>query len=445
MKQKLNIVVLLSLAVLAAACEKKPADPLPRQVSVQLSYNSSLLQVAGVPVTVSDAAGTFTLDAATDANGVASFKLNAGTYSVSATYVTSEGGMRMAYNGSIATVFVTAPETADEVMLLDLPMAMVESRQIIIKELYFGGCNNPETNKGYTNDAYVILYNNSDVEADASNVVFGFLAPYNSFGSNKYLTGETLLYENESWVPSYGAIWWFTSEVKIPAWSQVVVAIFGAIDHTATVSTSVNLADPSYYWMSNSDVAQYTNGKYTASDVIPASHYLSCLPFTQGNAWTMSNSSPAFFIGDMPKADVEALCKDTENYDHTLGDKAAFNVVKFPKDQVIGAIEVYSQPNLAKSAPRFPASLNSGYVAITNNQGYSVYRNVDQASTEALPENAGKLVYDYALGTTDVEGTTDPSGIDAEASIANGAHIVYSQTNNTAKDFHQRKQASLKK
>ena len=128
-----------------------------------------------------------------------------------------------------------------------------------------------------------------------------------------------------------------------------------------------------------------------------------------------------------------------------MGASAAFNVVKFPKDKVIGAIEVYSQANLAKSAPRFPADLNSGYVAITNNQGYSVYRNVDQASTEALPENAGKLVYDYALGTTDVEGTTDPSGIDAEASIANGAHIVYSQTNSTANDFHQRKKASLKK
>lgn len=450
MKQKFNIVVLLSLALLAAACEKKPADPLPRDVSVQLSYNSSLLQVAGIPVTVSDAAGTFTLDAATDANGVASFKLNPGVYSVSATYVTSEDGMRMAYNGSLAAVSVSAPGTASsmdskEVMLLDLPMTLVESRQIIIKELYFGGCTNPETTKGYTEDAYVVLYNNSDVEADASDVVFGFLAPYNGHGNNKFRVDDNLLYENDSWIPSYGAIWWFTAEVKIPAWSQVVVAIFSAIDHTATVSTSVNLADPSYYWMSNSGVAQYTNKKYAASDVIATNHYLSCYPFTQGNAWAMSNSSPAFFIGQIPFADVDALCKDTENYDHTLGPSAAMNVVKFPKDKVIGAIEVYSQPNLAKSAPRFPADINSGYVAITNNQGYSVYRNVDKAATEALPENEGKLVYGYTQGTEDVEGTTDPSGIDAEASIANGAHIVYSQTNNSTNDFHQRKTASLKK
>ena len=40
--------------------------------------------------------------------------------------------------------------------------------------------------------------------------------------------------------------------------------------------------------------------------------------------------------------------------------------------------------------------------------------------------------------------STDPSGIDAEASIKNGAVIVYQDTNNSSKDFHQRKVASLK-
>ena len=82
---------------------------------------------------------------------------------------------------------------------------------------------------------------------------------------------------------------------------------------------------------------------------------------------------------------------------------------------------------------------------IVSPPGYSLYRNVDKEATEALPENAGKLVYNYALGTQDVDGSTDPSGIDAEASIAAGAHIIYLQTNDSSKDFHQRKLASLKK
>ena len=48
------------------------------------------------------------------------------------------------------------------------------------------------------------------------------------------------------------------------------------------------------------------------------------------------------------------------------------------------------------------------------------------------------------MGTVDVEGSTDPSGIDAEASIKNGAVIIYKDTNNSTNDFHQRRQASIK-
>lgn len=84
---------------------------------------------------------------------------------------------------------------------------------------------------------------------------------------------------------------------------------------------------------------------------------------------------------------------------------------------------------------------------MTNKQGYSIYRNVDKEATEALAENEGKLVYGYSLGTTDYQGatSTDPSTIDAEASMAAGAHIIFKDTNNSTNDFHQRAKASLKK
>ena len=78
---------------------------------------------------------------------------------------------------------------------------------------------------------------------------------------------------------------------------------------------------------------------------------------------------------------------------------------------------------------------------MTNFQGHSLYRNVDKAATEALPENKDKLVYNYALGVDD---SSDPSGIDAEASIKNGAHIIYQDTNNSTNDFHERQACSLR-
>ena len=85
---------------------------------------------------------------------------------------------------------------------------------------------------------------------------------------------------------------------------------------------------------------------------------------------------------------------------------------------------------------------------LPNKYGYSSYRNVDKEATEAIAENSGKLVYNYSLGTLNMigveNGSTDPSGIDAEASIKNGARIVYQDTNNSTNDFHQRRKASLK-
>ena len=80
-------------------------------------------------------------------------------------------------------------------------------------------------------------------------------------------------------------------------------------------------------------------------------------------------------------------------------------------------------------------------MALTSQLGHTLYRNVDKQATESLVENQGKLVYNYSLG---VDLSTDPSTIDAEASIKNGAHIIYQDTNNSSNDFHERTTCSLR-
>jgi hypothetical protein len=126
---------------------------------------------------------------------------------------------------------------------------------------------------------------------------------------------------------------------------------------------------------------------------------------------------------------------------------AAYAGAKIPNEWIFDAVDIWGADYVGTSLPRFSTELESGYIYMTNKQGYSIYRNVDKEATEALPENEGKLIYNYSLGTTDYQGaeSTDLSGIDAEASIANGAHIIYMDTNNSINDFHQRKVASLKK
>ena len=87
----------------------------------------------------------------------------------------------------------------------------------------------------------------------------------------------------------------------------------------------------------------------------------------------------------------------------------------------------------------------SNAIGLTNKEGFTanLYKDGDRYVIYT-----GKVYGDatgYIGGTETLEdGSTDPSGIDAEASIKKGAIIVYQDTNNSSKDFHQRKVASLK-
>lgn len=430
---------MFALALLVCSCRQLVLQPV--QLTIQLMNGGQAFAKEGISVLLSDESGSISFHLVSDAEGKVSASLPVGFYTVSATWKQDKDGERTTYNGS-GTGLIASPER-DSFYFLELQE--VKNQLLIIKELYPGGCLNEATGKGYSDDAYIVLYNNSETELDASDVVFCFAGPYNSTSSNQYYDIEgKLLYEPLSWIPALGAIWWFTAPVTIPAYSQIVIAVFGAIDHTITVPASVNLSDPGYYWMSNDGITAYDMPKYNVSDAIPSSHYLTCVPYTQGRAWALSIASPAFYIARMPAGQAKALSENADDYDHTLGAGAPYFVVKMPKANVIGAVEVWPAASIKSSKARFPADINTGYVAYTNAKGYSIYRNVDKEATESLEENKGKLVYNYAGGTEDVEGSTDPSGIDAEASIKAGAHIIYSQTNDSSKDFHQRKVASLK-
>ena len=414
--------------------------PTPVSISIRLVSGSEAIAVEQVMVKLEDASAATVYEIPTDAAGRASFLVIPGSYTASTIYKTANDGQSLTYSGAVSIAVAEEGQTDFE-----LDLTSVAAQQLIIKELYSGGCPKDEGTGSYSNDAYFIIYNNSAFEADATDLVFGNVNPYNGHAVNKFYDAEgKLIYEPQGWIPAGGAVWYFPEPVKIPAYSQIVVAVFGAIDHTATVTASVNLANADYYWMSNGDIPAFTNPKYAVSDVIPTSHYLSGYQINQGNAWVLSNTAPAFWMGKMPKSELKQLVADTEKYDQTAGTGPINWAVKFPSMNVIGCLEVFKSDKLETSSLRFPSFLNTGYAVLANQLGYTVYRNVDKEATEALPENAGKLVYNYSGGTEDVNGTTDPSGIDAEASIKAGAHIVYLQTNDSAKDFHQRKVASLK-
>ena len=375
--------------------------------------------------------------------GFATFSVPVGQYDISVFSRETADDEIFIYNGSVSSVLSSGKEND-----VDVELQESKSSQLVIKELYVGGCQADDGSGVYQYDKYVVLYNNGDTEYNASDICFAFTAPENSNSTSRYLVNGELSYAAEGWIPAMYAIWWFETDVVIPPYSQIVVVIYGAVDHTVTYSNSVDLSKAEYYAMYDPEAGFTNSNAYPApSSNIPSSHYLQTFFYvpatseTARPAWAISNSGPGFFIIDCP--DMESLSRNRVNYDYTYGSSRPNVMIQ--NDLVVDAIEVFRTDY--ENNKRFPSTIDAGYVYHRNQQGYTLYRNVDQASTEALPENAGKLVYGYSGGTENIEptyGTTDPSGIDAEASIANGAHIIYQDTNNSSNDFHLRAKASLK-
>ncbi len=425
---KKTILLLLAVLTVFSAC-KKHEDKI-NEVKIQAIVDGQ--PQASVEIALADKTHGTSYTALTGADGKAVFNLVAGLYEASATFYKDAA----IYNGINAAISVTDAGPND----FKLDMVASTTSQVIIKELYIGGCPG-NAGKPYYLDRYVILYNNSPVAADAGKYTFAMAAGANSNANSPYFKDGVMTYTD--YIPAWNAVWWFQAAVTIPPYSQIVIAMNGAIDHTATYSESVDLSKADYVFY-DPEVFPNASNYPAPSASIPTTNYLQTYCYSMGKAWPLSNSSPAFFVFSPEGTTAETFVTTPENIESPS--TAAFSCAKIPVAWIKDGVEVFNASGLEKSKKRLLSSVDAGYVKFTNKLGYTIYRNVDKKATEALPENAGKLVYNYADGTPDVEnGSTDPSGIDAEASIAKGAHIVYMDTNNSSNDFHQRKTASIKK
>lgn len=431
------------IMLLAFSCKHDDPDDVYKTypLAVELVYPATgAYQAAeGVTVTLTNTSDSKVMEAKTDARGVAKFTVTAGVYDASATDNRSGNGVAFVLNGAKRGITVTDKWTGTENVKLELEESKLS--QVIIKEVFYGGTPKDDGSGSFIYDRYVILYNNSPLPAKLDNICLGATQPYGSSGnSNNDYIDDKLFYEAENWVPAGEGIWYFREPVTLQPYSQLVIALFNAVDNTKTYSKSINFAHPEYYCTYDIEVYNHKGSYPAPSDLIPVSHHLKAIRYGLSTAWVFHVNGPAFFIFAPEGQTIKQFGEDANNINLYNGSKKR---KKVPVSWVLDGMEVFVQGNNNKK--RLNAVIDAGYVFGTNKKGYSIYRNVDKAATEAIKENEGKLVAHYAMGTQDIDGgSTDPSGIDAEASIKNGAKIVYMDTNNSSKDFHQRKEASLR-
>jgi hypothetical protein len=440
-------VAAFALLVLPASCDKTPEEnPVKTfDLAVRLTYPEGFAPAADVKVTLRNTITGSVDEKATNAEGAATFTVTAGVYEAAATERRSVNGSLFLFNGvnSITVADDYAGNTP-----LSITLTESKASQIIIKEVYTGGCPKDDGSGAFQRDPYVIIYNNTDVPTTLDNLAIGGPLPANAQGSNAFIgTDGKLSYENEGWMPSGFGVWQFREAVTIGAGQQVVIALNAAINHTnpggtlTVYSQSINFANPAYYV--THDLEVWNNSTYypSPSEVIPTSHYLKAykLAGATGNAWVLSTTSPGFFFF-RPADGIDLGAYAATETNRVTTTSASQVALKVPVDWIFDGVESFLKGNTGNKK-RFPASIDAGYVYHSSGSGYTIYRNVDKEATEAIPENAGKLVYGYSLGTED---STDPSGIDAEASSKAGARIIYQDTNNSTNDFHLRSRASLR-
>ncbi len=440
MSKKINLLVLLAMGLIATffqSCKDDDDDDYATySVLVQLSYPDGYDVAENVVVTLTSSDGTTYTDS-TDTNGITTFGVPVEIYDVSVSERRTVSGKSYNFTGSKS---VTLTDSWNETDTVSVDLSVSEAAALIIKELYIGGCQ--DTSGTFSKDKYVILYNNSEDEVSLDNVCLAYAYPYNSNSTNHFYENGTLSYESEGWIPAGTGIWYFPDGITLASGEQIVVALYNAIDNTETYENSVNFANAEYYCTYDIDVFTLTSYYPAPSSLIPTSHYLSAVRYGAAKAWAISNSSPAFYIFATEDETPKDYASSADNQYSYNGSSTSI-YLKIPTDWIIDGIEVYRQGY--DNQKRLTADIDAGYVYHTNKQGYTLYRNVDQTATEALDENSGKIVYNYSGGTTDVDdGSTDKSGIDAEASEANGARIIYSDTNSSTTDFHQRAKASLR-
>ena len=429
------------------SCKDKEEPIKIFQLTVKLIYPGTYQPEAGLKVKLENTVTNMVVEAPTNGSGIAVFETTAGTYNVSVSESRVVELTHVVFNGVVTNLIL-----ADNRMV-DVPLIESKISQIVIKEFYHGGCQRNDGSGAFYNDKYIVLYNNSGEPATLVNGCFGFLMPYNSNGNNNDLVNGSLVYESQGYIPAAQGFWAFKQPVTIDPGKQIVVAFENAIDNTQVYTNSINFNNSAYYCAYDPESGFNMASYYPPpAPAIPTNHYLKGYRYGSATAWSISQTSPAFFLFTVKGITPQQLM-DNPTYVHNYGGSTttANACRKVSKDWVVDAVEIYAYGN-ASNGKRFPAAVDAGYVELRNQYGFTVYRNVDKAATEAIEGNAGKIVYNYALGTQNytlpdgsvINGTTDPSGIDAEASLKNGARIVYKNTNNSSNDFHMRRKASLK-
>ena len=397
-----RLLYILSIVLAAVSCADirhvNPYEEGLYVLTVTTVWPEGAFECGGAEVRVEDMNTGSRYVSMTDAAGTATFTLPNGLYRVT---LSGRDGSDV-FNGSADKVVVSGSD-----LTLPLKLSISKAGSIVIKELYCGGCKKLPQEGDYQADQYIILHNNDYQVQYLDGICFGTLSPYNSTGSNPWISEGGELPE---FLPLIQAVWQFPGDgddFPLQPGEDAVICLRGAIDHAAQYPLSVNLNKPDYFVCYNSTYFDNTKFHPAPGNLISQDRYLDVVIKTgKANAYTMSLSSPAVVIFRAEGITIQDYVLIPENVTPVPGN-AVDNVVKVPYEWVLDALEVFDGSS-ANNQKRLAASVDAGYATLSETfLGHTLMRRVDE-----------------------------------EAS-ANAGYEILADTNNSLNDFYETEKQSL--
>ena len=391
-------IALLLTAFVAWACAEDYKSPWPdnlKLLSVNAVYPAGYADAVheGAVIRVEDIASGAAYAAKTDRRGLAEIEIPSGIYRITC----SDRMGRDLFNGTADKVVVTGRR------IVDLPLSHSMAGSLVIKELYTGGCSKAPEEGTYQSDQYVIIHNNDTETEYLDSLCFGTLSPYNSTAVNNWVerdpvTGETVF---PDFAPVVTVVWQLPGNGKsfpIGPGEDAVIALRGAVDHTAQYPLSVNLNRPDVFVCYNPTYFPNTLYHPAPGDQVQPERYAKVVIKTgQANANTVSLSSPTFVLFRSEGMPIEEYVLQPDVVQTTPG-SSADRVVKVPYAWIVDGVEVFDGRSSGNKKRLSPAA-DAGFVTQSDIfKGHTVRRKVDET---ASAENGFEVLVDTNNSSND--------------------------------------------
>ena len=389
---------LIVLALFAAACVDEYEKPWPdnlQLLSVNAVYPAGYAGAVheGAKIRIEEVSSGAVYVALTDRRGLAEIQIPPGIYRLTC----SDRTGRDLFNGMADKVVVT------ERRIVDLPLSHSTAGSLVIRELYTGGCSKAPEEGTYQSDQYVIIHNNDTETEYLDGLCFGTLSPYNSTAVNNWVeydpvTGETVF---PDFAPVVTVVWQIPGNGKsfpLGPGEDAVIALRGAVDHTAQYPLSVNLNRPDVFVCYNPTYFPNTLYHPAPGDKVSPERYAKVVIKTgQANANTVSLASPTFVLFRSEGMPIEEYVLQPDVVQTTPGNSAD-RVVKVPYIWIVDGVEVFDGRSSGNKKRLSPAA-DAGFVTLSDIfKGHTVRRKVDET---ASAENGYEVLVDTNNSSND--------------------------------------------